>query len=186
MPAETETEARSAEPEIVLQHYRKICEEHDKVDDSKAAEASLVAAAAASGVDVRALKHARKVAKMGPRDGKTYLDNVVYYTNLITGGMMGQDEMFGRNEEPVEDSILSVQKQWVRNREATASGYSIGKAGGPNANPYTAGSEEAPFWAKAWGDGHEDYIAANGTEIHPRKGSRRPEDPGEDDGEDAS
>lgn len=179
MSADEETIARTAEPEIVLQHYRAICEEHDNVEDAKAAETAKIASAAASGVDVKALKQARKVVKMGPREGKTYLDNLVYYTNLVSGGMMGQEELFS-NDERVDDAVMNNQRQWIKERDAEAAGYSAGKNGEPSDNnPHVAGSSEYDRWARACSDGREEFLSAKGAEIHPRKDSGRPED-GED------
>lgn len=183
MPAnEAEIQARSAEPEIILQHYRAIEEERDNVDDAKAAEASKVAAAAASGVDIKALKHARKVVRMGPRTGKSYLDNLVFYVNLVSGGMMGQEELFGTNQDSsVDETMLEVQRTWIQDRDAERIGYAAGKNGEPpDNNEHQGGTSAHDRWARGWADGHEEYVAARGTEIHPKKGSKHPEDRAED------
>lgn len=185
MSADEQTVSRTAEPEIILQHYRRIEERHDDVEDSKAAETASIADAAASGVNVKALKHARKVVKMGPREGKTYLDDLVSYTNLISGGIMGQEELFA-NDTTVDDSVMDVQRQWIQDRDAERIGYLAGKNGEPiKNNSHTAGSSQHDKWARGWADGHEEFVSGKGTEIHPRKDSRRPEDGGEEP-EDAS
>lgn len=186
MPADTEAPTRTAEIETVLSYYRAWQEEHDNVDDAKALEKSLVAKAAASGVHVKALKQAHKVVKMGPRDGKTYLDAVLLYVDAISGGMMQQEEMFA-NSDQIDDEVRAVQREWLTDREAEAAGYAAGKNGEPvDNNAHQQGTSPHDKWARGWADGHEDYIAARGTEIHPKKGSGYPEDREGDDPEDAS
>lgn len=178
MSAAEKLATRSAEPEIVLQHYRRIEERHDDVEDTKAAESASIADAAASGVNIKALKHARKVINMGPRDGKTYLDDLAFYVNLISGGMMGQEELFGdENAAGLDDSLLAVQRRWNEDREAERTGYAAGKNGEPvDNNAHQQGTSQHDKWARAWADGHEEYEAARGSEIAPRTGPKRPED----------
>lgn len=185
MPNDTEVQARSAEIEIVLQHHRAICEERDNVSDAKSVEKSLTAKAAASGVHIKALKLADKAVRMGPRDGKTYLETAVLYANAISGGMMQQEEMFP-NSGQIDDAVLEVQRDWLLDREAESTGYAAGKNGEPiDNNSYQPGSSAHDKWARGWADGHEDFVAGKGTEIKPKDGSRYPEDL-EDDQEDAS
>lgn len=186
MPNDTDTKARSAEIEIVIQYYRLICEEHDNVTDAKSVETSLVAKAAASGVHVKALKQAHKIVKMGPRDGKTFLDAVILYANAISGGMMQQEEMFANSEE-IPAAILGDQRDWLLDREAEGAGYSAGKTGEPlDNNSHKPGSSQHDKWARGWADGHEDFVAGKGTEIKPKSGSRYPEDLEDDDQEDVT
>lgn len=183
MPADLDVQSRTAEIEIVLQHYRAICEEHDNVDDAKALEKSLIAKAAASGVHVKALKLAHKVVKMGPREGKTYLEAAMRYVDAISGGMMQQEEMF-RDSSEISEKARAEQLEWLNNRGAEEAGYAAGKNGEPiGNNAHQPGTAQHVRWASGWADGHEDFVAARGSEIHPKKDSKRPEDRTEDEGE---
>ena len=181
MPIDTDSPTRSAEIETVLQHYRSWREDHDAVDDANNGEKAGLATAKAAGVHIKAMNLAHKIVKLGPREGKTLIDKLNEYVDAISGGMLSQGEMFSNSNEPLDDTVLAIQREWIANRDAKAAGYAAGKNGEPvDNNPHHQGSSQHDLWAREWADGHEDFVATKGTEIHPKKDSGRPEDRRED------
>src|SRR5271156_1558934 len=132
MPTDDTSErARTVvEPEVIVRFYQEALESLDLVEEAKADHSAILNRAQAAGIDPKAMKQAHKIVRMGAREGKSYLDNVNFYVNLFSGGMMTQGEMFPR-DEVVDENVLGVMRQFNLDREAMARGYKDGKDGGP-------------------------------------------------------
>lgn len=165
----------ACEPEVFLQHYRAGVEQSDIISQQKEILKSIIARAAGSGVHTKAMKMADKIVGMGEREGKTFWDAVTLYVNLISGGMLTQEELFPA-QPPENELFREIQKRWTANRIAKEEGYAAGKNAEPNNNnPYEAGSEEFDLWARSWIDGKARYDEENERkEIAPKLEVKNP------------
>lgn len=148
------------EAEVFLTIYHTDYDKEQTVKDAKADWRSHLDLASAAGVNVNALKLAKKVLKMEPREAQVYMRDALLYLKFLGQDLLDYREIMDNSAAmSLTAAVQATHAIWTAEKQ----GYEDGKAGNPiDNNPYLGGTDTYQAYASEWLNGSQERKAREG------------------------